>query len=135
MLGLVRGWGVDPTRPRRGDHGQSAVFSPDFFPHLARSRHGRQNVENHPVEDRVKVAQVSNAAASGDRRRLLVAMRNLIAEKLDEVSISSRDLASLTKRLADISAEIEAIDKASNEHDPAMQALDTEDERLDEHED
>ena len=32
-------------------------------------------------------------------------------------------------------AEIEAIDKASNEHDPAMQALDTEDERLDAHED
>lgn len=79
--------------------------------------------------------RVSNAAASGDRRLLLVAMRNLIAEKLDEGSISSRDLASLTKRLADISAEIEAIDKASNEHDPAMQALDTEDERLDEHED
>lgn len=79
--------------------------------------------------------RVSNAAASGDRRRLLVAMRNLIAEKLDEGSISSRDLASLTKRLADISAEIEAIDKASNEHDQAMQALDTEDERLDEHED
>lgn len=79
--------------------------------------------------------RVSNAAASGDRRRLLVAMRNLIAEKLDEGSISSRDLASLTKRLADISAEIEAIDKASNEHDQAMQALDTEDERLNEHED
>lgn len=81
-----------------------------------------------------KSHRVSNAAASGDRR-LLVAMRNLIAEKLDEGSISSRDLASLTKRLADISAEIEAIDKASNEHDPAMQSLDTEDERLDEHED
>ena len=79
--------------------------------------------------------RVSNAAASGDRRRLLVAMRNLIAEKLDEGSISSRDLASLIKRLADISAEIEAIDKASNEHDQAMQALDTEDERLNEHED
>ncbi|MDU3639612.1 MAG: hypothetical protein E7G06_10335 [Bifidobacterium longum] len=29
----------------------------------------------------------------------------------------------------------QAIDKASNGHDPAMQALDTEDERLDEHED
>lgn len=79
--------------------------------------------------------RVSNAAASGDRRRLLVAMRNLIAEKLDEGSISSRDLASLTKRLSDISAEIEAIGEASNEHDPAMQALDTEDERLNEHED
>lgn len=81
-----------------------------------------------------KSHRVSNAAASGDRRRLLVAMRNLIAEKLDEGSISSRDLASLTKRLADMSAEIEAIDKASNGHDPAMQALDTEDIRLDEHE-
>lgn len=31
-----------------------------------------------------KSHRVSNAAASGDRRRLLVAMRNLIAEKLDE---------------------------------------------------
>ena len=79
--------------------------------------------------------RLSHAAASGDRRRLVVAMRNLIAEKLDEGSISSRDLASLTKRLADMSAEIEAIDKASNGHDPAMQALDTEDIRLDEHED
>ena len=61
-----------------------------------------------------KSHRVSNAAASGDRRRLLVAMRNLIAEKLDEGSISSRDLASLTKRLADMSAEIEAIDKAKD---------------------
>ena len=41
--------------------------------------------------------------------------------------------SSLTK--PDDAALIEAIDKASNEHDPAMQALDTEDERLDEHED
>ena len=86
-----------------------------------------------------KSHRVSNAAASGDRRRLLVAMRNLIAEKLDEGSISSRDLASLTKRPLpkhiDEDKVIEAIDKASNGHDPAMQALDAEDERLDEHED
>lgn len=39
------------SRPPR----QRAVFPPDFFPHLARSRHGRQNVENHQVEERVEV--------------------------------------------------------------------------------
>lgn len=80
-------------------------------------------------------SRVRNAANSGDRRRLLVAMRNLIADKLDEGSISSRDLASLTKRLADMSAEIEAIDQARKAHDPALTALDAEDERLDERED
>ena len=55
LLGLVRGWGVDPTRPRRGDHGQSAVFSPGFFPHLNGGRLGVQNVEDPSLEERVEV--------------------------------------------------------------------------------
>ena len=55
MLGLVRGWGVDPTRPRRGDHGQSAVFPPGFFPHSNGGRLGIQNVENPSLEERVEV--------------------------------------------------------------------------------
>ncbi|TCF84367.1 hypothetical protein MCC10129_0117 [Bifidobacterium longum subsp. longum] len=55
LLGLVRGWGVDPTRPRRGDHGQSAVFPPGFFPHSNGGRLGVQNVENPSLEERVEV--------------------------------------------------------------------------------
>lgn len=55
LLGLVRGWGVDPTRPRRGDHGQSAVFPPGFFPHLNGGRLGVQNVEDPSLEERVEV--------------------------------------------------------------------------------
>ena len=49
------GWGVDPTRPRRGDHGQSAVFPPGFFPHLNGGRLGVQNVEDPSLEERVEV--------------------------------------------------------------------------------
>ncbi len=55
LLGLVRGWGVDPTRPRRGDHGQSAVFPPGFFPHSNGGRLGVQNVENPSLEGLVEV--------------------------------------------------------------------------------
>lgn len=73
-----------------------------------------------------------NAANSGDRRRLLVAMRNLIADNLDAGGISPRDLAALTKRLADLSADIDAIDKAARTDDPVAKALEVEDEPLDE---
>ncbi|WP_238548459.1 hypothetical protein [Bifidobacterium biavatii] len=82
-----------------------------------------------------KSRRISNAASSGDRRRLLVALRNMIAEQLDQGVTSPRDLAALTKRIADLGAEIETIDKARREHDPAVQALDTEDERMDDSED
>ena len=52
---LEQARGVDPTRPRRGDHGQSAVFPPGFFPHSNGGRLGVQNVENPSLEERVEV--------------------------------------------------------------------------------
>lgn len=73
---------------------------------------------------------ISNAAKSGDRRRLLVAMRNRIASDLDAGRIASRDLASLTKRLMDIAAEIERIDKGASRHNPVADALDMADEPI-----
>ena len=56
---------------------------------------------------------VSAAAASGSRRDVLVALRDLTARSLDE-GVPPRDLASLTRRLLEITKEIEAIDAASS---------------------
>lgn len=78
------------------------------------------------------VRTIRNAANSGDRRRLLVALRNRIADDLDSGRVQSRDLASLSKRLMDIAREIDAIDKAEDTDNPVARALDVDDEMLDE---
>ena len=56
------------------------------------------------------------AAAAGTYRELLVALRDNIAGQIDE-GIQARDLASLSRRLLEISKEIEAIDAADNGDD------------------
>lgn len=91
---------------------------------VAAARSGRESASRH-------VRTISNAAKSGDRRRLLVALRNRIAKDLDEGRIASRDLASLTKRLVDIAAEIDRIDKGESRDNPVADALDTDDEEFD----
>lgn len=53
---------------------------------------------------------VDQAAKSGDRRALLVAMRDRIAKAVANTDCPPRDLASLTKRLSDIAQDIESID-------------------------
>lgn len=78
-----------------------------------------------------KPRTLRNAANSGDRRRLLVAMRNLIADRLDKGDVAPRDLSSLIKRLADLSEAIDAIDRAARTDDPVARALDVEDDILD----
>lgn len=56
---------------------------------------------------------IASAASCGTRRDLLVAMRDRIAADLDE-GVPARDLASLSKRLLEITKEIESIDAASS---------------------
>lgn len=73
---------------------------------------------------------IRNAANSSDRRRLLVALRNKIADDLDSGRVASRDLASLSKRLMDIAASIEAIDKGASKTSPVAMALEVEDEPM-----
>ncbi|MCI1984085.1 MAG: hypothetical protein LKJ47_04860 [Bifidobacteriaceae bacterium] len=73
---------------------------------------------------------VRNAANSGDQRRLLVALRNLIADSLDSGKVSPRDLAALTKRIDDISKEIAAIDAQSKEGDHVVESVTIPDEPL-----
>lgn len=59
---------------------------------------------------------VKSAASSGSYRDLLIALRDNIAGEIDG-GIQARDLASLSRRLLEISKEIEAIDAADNGDD------------------
>ena len=58
---------------------------------------------------------VAQAAASGNHRALLVAMRERIARTVSDPDCPPRDLAALTRRLQDIAKEIEAIDLRAKE--------------------
>ncbi len=58
---------------------------------------------------------VAEAAASGDHRALLIAMREQIAQTVTNPDCPPRDLAALTRRLQDIAKEIEAIDLRAKE--------------------
>ena len=53
---------------------------------------------------------VLQAAATGDHRSLLVSMRERVARAVSDPDCPPRDLAALTRRLQDISKEIEAMD-------------------------
>lgn len=53
---------------------------------------------------------VSEAAASGSTRDLLVAMRSRIADAVGNANTPARDLAALSKRLMEVVRDIEAID-------------------------
>ena len=61
-------------------------------------------------EPPAKAQTVAEAAASGDHRALLVAMRDRISTAVTAADCPPRDLAALTRRLQDIAKEIEAID-------------------------
>lgn len=62
-----------------------------------------------------KAKSVAQAAADGDHRELLVAMRERIAQTVSSSDCPPRDLASLTRRLQDIAKEIESIDLRAKE--------------------
>lgn len=53
---------------------------------------------------------VQAAVRDGDRRSVLVAMRDVVAAAIDAETTSPRDLAALTRRLMDLTREIEKID-------------------------
>lgn len=55
---------------------------------------------------------ITEAADQGTQRELLVTMRTRIAKSLDDPTTMARDLASLSRRLLEISREIDAIDVA-----------------------
>ena len=65
--------------------------------------------------EKVKRQTVAEAAASGDHRALLVAMRERIAASVSSPDCPPRDLAALTRRLQDVAKEIEALDVRARE--------------------
>ncbi|GAB3192125.1 hypothetical protein [Nesterenkonia suensis] len=66
---------------------------------------GPEDSDFRPVES------VSDAVEFGTRLDELIQMRRVIARRLDIEDTSARDLAALTKRLGDISKEIEGLQK------------------------
>ncbi|WP_157897771.1 hypothetical protein [Mycolicibacterium rutilum] len=66
---------------------------------------------------KVTPVSVTAAARSGDRRQLLVAMRNRIAAALDDPATKPTALAALIRQQTLIAAEIEAIDKPARGRD------------------
>lgn len=68
-----------------------------------------------PDEKPAAKLSVAQAAATGDHRALLVAMRERIARTVSDPDCPPRDLAALTRRLQDIAKEIEAIDLRAKE--------------------
>ncbi len=78
---------------------------------------------------RVVHQSVAVAAASGDHKGLLVAMRERIAKAVSDPRCPPRDLASLTRRLQDISKEIASLNHA--EKVEAERGGPTEDEAFD----
>lgn len=81
-----------------------------------------------PGEKPAEKLSVQQAAATGDHRALLVSMRERIARTVSDPDCPPRDLASLTRRLQDISKEIEALDlRAKEEGADAADVADDED--------
>lgn len=73
-----------------------------------------------------KPKTVTQAAAGGDTRELLVAMRARIAVAVEDPTTPARDLAALTKRLSDIAVAIAAMD-AADEQEASGDAAEVED--------
>lgn len=63
-----------------------------------------------PGDVPVPAKSITEAAASGTTRELLVAMRARIAKAVEDPNTPARDLAALTKRLVEVVRDIEAID-------------------------
>lgn len=72
---------------------------------------------------------ITQAAAGGTHRELLVAMRARVATAVEDVNCPPRDLAALTRRLQELAKEIEAID--AREADEAKQGDEATDGKFD----
>lgn len=77
-----------------------------------------------------KPKTIIEAAEDGTRRDLLVALRSRIARTVHASDTPARDLAALSRRLLEISKEIEALD-AEEEGDDISHAAGTKDEPWD----
>lgn len=63
-----------------------------------------------PGEPAPKRRSVADAAQSGDRLELLIAMRDRIAKTISDPDCPPRDLSSLSRRLQDIAKDIDLLE-------------------------
>lgn len=77
-----------------------------------------------------KPLSLGEAATAGDSRAMLVAMRKRISDAIASPDCSTRDLASLSKRLMEIQRDIEAHD-AREEQEASENAAEVPDEKFD----
>lgn len=97
------------------------------MPAQAKRRQNLRAVTDDESPKRTRKLDVAEAAAGGDHRELLVAMRDRIAKAVRNEDCPPRDLAALTRRLQDIAKEIESIDlRAKQESDEDAVAPDEE---------
>lgn len=75
---------------------------------------GLRSVKPGETAEVVKPKTVTEAASTGTRLELLVAMRDRVASAVESPATLPRDLAALTKRLTDLMSEIEVL-KAAND--------------------
>lgn len=59
---------------------------------------------------RKRPKSVTRAASVGTPRELLVAIRTRLAREVEDLNTPARDLAALTRRLLEVTRDIEAID-------------------------
>lgn len=76
-----------------------------------------------------KTKSVAQAAADGDARGTLIGMRARVATAIDDPNTPARDLAALTRRLMEITKDIEAMD--ARDQDEAKGSSVTVDESFD----
>lgn len=76
-----------------------------------------------------KIMSVTKAAAEGSHLELLESMRDRVAKTVEDVNTPARDLAALTRRLMEITKEIESIIAAAEQE--ANENADVADEELD----
>lgn len=80
----------------------------------ARKTQLRSVTANEPAPKKI-LRTIAEAAAEGTQRQLLEKLRERLAKSLDDPTTMARDLASLSRRLLEISREIDAIDVADRQ--------------------
>jgi hypothetical protein len=81
------------------------------------ARKGLHVVQSDEKSKRRRKLTVTQAAERGTPRELLAALRDRVATDVENPNTPARDLAALTRRLMEITRDIDAIDAAGEEGD------------------
>lgn len=108
LTALPGGKSTPPTKGTCKECGRVVVMKRDGTPRKHNCKTGPKSV--------------MKAAAEGNRRELLVAMQERVARAVQSSRTPARDLAALTRRLLEISREIDAIDEAARQEASEQEA-------------